>query len=176
MIERIIIAILLALCISFVSFISCINWADFPSSYESGHYENNPVFNDDGSINYESLEYRYDVNPLNSSFKSLNNSIISACWKEYRWGNDRVPGPSCYRMAGFMKILPEEAERIENQFAFEPSDVDFADGIYPEDTGFSDFNWGYNEDFNKCIEAGTWIGSAYYDANNNIVYVDVGAK
>lgn len=170
--RKIFIVLLLTLCSTLTS---CYNCPKTTNETETDFYENNPVFNDDGSINFESFEYCYDIKPLNEGFKALNNSIISACWKEYRWG-DGILGPSSYMMSGFMEISSEEAKQIENQFVFESRDIDFADGIHPEDTGFSDFNWGYSTDFKKFIIAGTWIGDVYYDTTNKLIYVYVGIK
>lgn len=172
--KRIIALILIALCICLTS---CYNRSESTYDTRAGFYGNNPeVFNDDGSINYESIEYRYDVDTLNTiGYKALDHSIINAWWKEYRWGEGYI-GPSLYEMVGFLEIFPEEAEQIESQFTFEPIDVDFADGVHPKDTGLSDFNWGYNADFNKFIVAGRWIGYVYYDPNNNLIYVNVGLK
>ncbi len=85
-------------------------------------------------------------------------------------------GPANYIVSGFITVSDEEIEKIEQQFSFEKSYVQFPKDISPEDTGYTDFNWCYNAEFEKWVEAGRWIGEAYYDLNNKIIYVYVAVK
>lgn len=158
-----------ALCSLFVLLLS--SCTDGTASHDS----KNNLFDENGTANLETIEYSRDIEPLNRTFKGLKENIVDGFWKYYEWGVTDL-GPSTYIVSGFIMVSPNESDKICNQYAFESADVQFPKGISPEDTGYSDFNWGYNADFTKMILGGRWVGDAFFDTNNKIIYVYVGNK
>lgn len=129
-----------------------------------------------GTISFEGIEYRYNLEQLNHSFKGLNNTVTGGCFKYFAWNEDIRIGPSNYQVSGFLTVTPEETELIESMFDMESvDDVRFPRGIDPEDTGYSDFEWVSCPEFRKWIENGRWIGDAYYDLNNKIIFFSLGS-
>lgn len=133
------------------------------------------LFDDNGIVDFTNIDYRRTTDSLNETFKALDGTIVDGFWKYYEWGSTFI-GPSNYIVCGFLKVTSDKAEEIESKFSLEKASVDFPKGIIPEDTGYSDFDWGYSSDFDKWIEGGSWIGDAYYDSNNKIIYVYVAVK
>ena len=129
--------------------------------------------------NFDGIEYRNDIDYINKYFKALEDSVVEAYWKYFEYPSSVRIGPSNFVVSGFIKVSEEEVEKIEGLFTFieaenNKSSIDFPNGISPDITGCSDFDWRYSKDFNKWIVGGTWIGEAFYDINNKIIYVYVG--
>lgn len=157
---------------------------------ESESETNDYLFDENGVVNFETIDYSRDIEPLNRTFKALENTVADGFWKYYEWGSTSL-GPSNYKVCGFIIVSPDEIDLIEKQFSLEKiADIEkeyldegiemnllqFPKGISPEITGYSEFDWGYSAEFEKWLEAGRWIGDAFYDMNNKIIYVYFGVK
>ena len=182
--------ILISILIVFLSSCTDIFSKEYTDKNISKITTNAYLFDENGVVNFESINYSRDIEPLNRTFKALENTVTDGFWKYYEWGTTSL-GPANYIVCGFIRISPDEVELIEKQFSFEKiADIDkeyldegietnplqFPNGISPEITGCSDFDWRYSAEFEKWLEAGRWIGDAFYDMNNKIIYVYFGIK
>jgi len=140
-------------------------------------------FDENGIVDFSNIEYSEDIEYLNTYYKALEGTVVESHWKYYQWGINF--GPSNFVVSGFMKVSDEEAEEIESRFTFMDEEktreeygyddliiniLDFPEGISSEVTGCTDLNWSYSAEFDKWIEGGRWLGVAFYDVNNNVIY------
>lgn len=123
----------------------------------------------DNSVDFESIDYRYDIEPLSSKF-SFFNSIEDACWKTSIIGSTRF-GPSSYTIRAFIIISSDEYTEIVDSYDFEPTELEFENGIDPKVTGSGSFRWKENSDFTQDVLGNGYIGKVYLDTNNGIVYI-----
>ena len=96
---------------------------------------------DDGTHSpFTQQSYRTDTDPLKSRFPALGE-IERAYWKTYIFGRGLYSciGPTSYRLTGF--VSTDVADKLMYKQYTEVKKVDFPDGIEPEVTGFTDFEW-----------------------------------
>ena len=168
---------------------SCKNNSVKSESNEENENSETYSFDENGIVDFSNIEYSEDIEYLNTYYKALEGTVVKAHWKHYQWGINF--GPSDFIVSGFMKVTDEEAEKIESQFTFADEEktreeywyndliikiLDFPKGISSEVTGCNDFNWSYSAEFDKWIAGGRWIGVAFYDVNNNVIYFYHGIK
>ena len=116
------------------------------------------------------IEYRTDTEPLIKRFGE-NLDIGQCYWKVGVFGGFAV-GPTSYWMKGFMMIDEDNAQCLLEKYKFENVDLNFEEGIQPEVTGCSEFEWMYNEQFSNEILGVNYMGEVYLDCTNSILYFD----
>lgn len=146
-----------------------------PDDEQETHVTTEDLIDENGEVNYETIEYETTIDSINENFVVLSPEVTDAYWKYYRWGDGFI-GPTSQKLCGFFIISDKKIKEIEANFTFEESDIDFPKGIDPKITGFNEFNWGYSSDFNVWIADIEWMGDVYYDMNNKIIYVNVAVE
>ncbi|MBQ3527332.1 MAG: hypothetical protein IJA52_02105 [Clostridia bacterium] len=165
-------AVMLALVVLYMSGCSLIWLSVLDKSLSDVETAELPVilYDEDGKPNYEKIEYKRTIATPNDEFNGLSPEVIDAYWKYYRVG-DGILGPSSCHVCGFYIVSNDKIEEIESMFVFEETEIVFPKGIDPEITGLGNFKWGYSKEFSRWATS-AWIGEAYYDMNNKIIYWD----
>jgi hypothetical protein len=117
------------------------------------------------------MEYRKDCESIAKRFPSLEN-VAECYWKADIIGNSSF-GPTSYWMKGFIVLHKEETDRINTQYEWISTSLEFGSGINPGITGFSDFDWKHSKRFSEDTTGTSYVGEFYYDTNNNILYFDI---
>lgn len=123
---------------------------------------------------YEILKEKYsskivetDIKPIKEHFKLLRN-VESTYWIE-KIANSIGLGPTDFIFEGFIKINDDEFKNIELSYDWSETKINFED-IYPDITGFSSFKWYFSEQFSEDLRKSTFMGDAYIDKINGIIY------
>lgn len=127
---------------------------------------------DKDRLSFTSQEYHTNLEPLQNWFPALG-AIEQAHWKRSVFGRGLASciGPTCYRLTGF--AVCDAGERLWNRKYSEVSGTDFPDGIDPEITGFTEFQWRKYPDFTEEMLGNHYIGLVLIDIQKGLVYFDV---
>ena len=128
---------------------------------------------DDGTHSpFTQQSYRTDTDPLKSRFPALGE-IERAYWKTYIFGRGLYSciGPTSYRLTGF--VSTDVADKLMYKQYTEVKKVDFPDGIEPEVTGFTDFEWRKYPEFTEKVLGNKYLGLVFVDIGKNLVYIDI---
>ncbi|WP_373000570.1 hypothetical protein [Lutispora sp.] len=60
-------------------------------------------------------------------------------------------------MKGFIVLNKSTFEDVKAKYDWAPVDIKFAKGMDATVTGFTNFNWCYNKDFNKEVKTASFI-------------------
>ena len=114
------------------------------------------------------IDYRTDVQPLLDRFPTL--PAFQRCWwKADTIGRTASIGPTNYWMEGFI-VLDEASLTQLDAYSWKPVRPEFPAGLDPAVTGFSDFSWCTNKEFEAQVRTAYFIGDFCFDKNNGILY------
>jgi len=95
-----------------------------------------------------------------------------AYWKTDTIGSDVLPGGETY-IKGFIVLDQNELEKLKAEYSWEKTEIDFPQGLKPEITGYHDFDWATNVDFENKVFQGEFMGDICLDFNHGVIFVDV---
>ena len=125
------------------------------------------IKNPDTSLN---LYVRNDIEPIRNYFTMLDN-IEKAYWIS---GNDNVIslGPTDIYIKGFILLNKKNFNDIIFSYDWMETNIIFDKNFQPTITGFSDFKWYYSDKFSNDLSGINFMGNAYIDKINFIIYFD----
>lgn len=89
-------------------------------------------------------------------------------------GNDNVIslGPTDIYIKGFIILSKKKFDNIIFSYDWTEINISFDKNFQPSLTGFSNFNWCYSEKFSSDLRGISFMGNAYVDRINSIIYFD----
>jgi hypothetical protein len=114
--------------------------------------------------------YREDVQPIIDRFSELRE--ISECYWKADVVGDLDFGPADYWIKAFVILETETKSQFLEEYEWAEATVEFDEIVSPSITGFSDFYWTYNEEFSEKIIGKSFMGRAFFDTTNGVVYIE----
>ena len=128
------------------------------------------------------LEYRTDIEPLTNRFPILEGSTV-CFWKASTINDSRAPGPTDIYIRGFVVLTESTFNQLKEEYTWEnimpyPPYQPFApprfeEGMEPEVTGHTTFDWYQSKEFTDYMILGRYAGEMHVDLINGILYIDI---
>lgn len=128
---------------------------------------------DDGTrVSFTAQSYSTDPQPITDRFPSLGQPE-QVYWKQHTFGSGLAAciGPTSYRLTGF--AITDAVESLSNKKFTDAGVIDYPDGIGPDITGFTQFDWRKYPDFTAELLGNHYIGTVLVDVQKRLVYFDV---
>lgn len=157
--------------------------------YSRGYRELN-IHRSAGLMYMDYVNYRTDIQPIQEQFGNLRN--IEKVW--WKIGIDSMESNkhaiNIMELQGYIVLDDIASKELLDTYEWSDKDVEL-DGennnnpkyigkdkkyyskspvIDPAVTGFSDFEWKYNEDFSSAFNSEHYEGKAFFDTENKIIF------
>ena len=118
------------------------------------------------------MDYSENIESIASYFDGFD-MIEKVYFKSTEIDNGSLLGPTNLRIVGFVCLSEEETSVLCENYDFDKKSPQFPDGISPEITRYTDFNWTSCKEYTNKLLKGNFVGEAYLDTNNGVVYLYV---
>jgi len=136
----------------------------FVSRYYAGPYVTIPVSIDDA--HFEKLAWRHDLKPLQHIFGNIEG-MEKCYWQKATINQNDRP---CEVYRGFIVLKQADFKKLKAEYRWETNGGDLLTEVASEATGYHNFKWSYNQDFdNKVIPSG-FDGGLRLDLQNGVIY------
>lgn len=117
------------------------------------------------------VAYRTERSPIENRFPEIPD-FIECYWKADTIGKTNF-GPTSYWMRGFVLLDDNALQKILSSYVWSAKSIAFPEGITPDITGKTDFDWHINTEFQRSVLQQRFVGCVYLDIINGILYFDV---
>ena len=90
-----------------------------PDDEQETHVTTEDLIDENGEVNYETIEYETTIDSINENFVVLSPEVTDAYWKYYRWGDGFI-GPTSQKLCGFLAMSKGWTQKQFNDYMNNP--------------------------------------------------------
>lgn len=119
---------------------------------------------------------RTDIEPIAKRFPKLANKIAEVKWAASSATKDTAlspPGPSTYKLAGYILLTREGAAEIQQTFKWKEAESNLRPVFPWVENEAVGADWLKSEDFDEAVKSKLIGGHFYFNAQQKLLYFDL---